>query len=238
MQGTSPINQTGSVDETPLVLLLRRMHRGDEDAATRLWREISPRLIAYAKVVRPLSPTEDAEDLVQKVFCKVLSMRSTKISEVHDVVAFFVVAVRNAATDSRRSEHRKRSFLASVVGRFFGDDINQQAASSANRDQLHPENRDEDKAELLSALGKLDAELRDVVLLKHAAALTFDQVSLALQEPRSTVAAKYQRAMEMLRRQLSTDQQPAAIAESSLVERVATRRQARVSSEAGGATCQ
>ncbi|MFO0857326.1 MAG: sigma-70 family RNA polymerase sigma factor [Phycisphaerales bacterium] len=227
---------TKGVDQTPLVVLLREMHRGDEDAAAKLWRAISPRLIAYARVATNRDGTDDAEDLVQKVFCNVLSMRSSKLSEVHDVFAFFVVSLRRAVIDARRRAARKRTFLSGIFSRFIdsdADDTSFASTVSLPRQQ----SQENDNSELFKALSVIDADLRDIVLLKHVAGLTFEQMSLATNEPRSTVAVKYQRAIVLLRKHLcmETNQvMPAA----PLAERAAVRTQTRISTQAGGAPCQ
>ncbi len=204
-----------AIHETPHVVLLRAMHAGDEDAASHLWKQVSPRLIAYAKALRPAG-SDDADDLVQRVFCRTLSMRRAAISEVHDVLAFFVVAVKRAAMDSTRNERRRQGFFANLVGRTRG---------AANADGLESADlrsgiavgvqEREDRTQLLGAINGLDDDLQDVVLFKHAAGLTFDQIALALQEPRSTVAAKYQRAIALLRKRLAINEQTPGVSESS-----------------------
>ncbi|MCH8271418.1 MAG: hypothetical protein IH985_09460, partial [Planctomycetes bacterium] len=55
----------------------------------------------------------------------------------------------------------------------------------------------------------INQDQREVVLLRHAAGLTFDQIALALDLNRHTAASRYRAAIARLRRELADDN-PAA----------------------------
>lgn len=56
----------------------------------------------------------------------------------------------------------------------------------------------------LAVLDALDEDSRELLILKHAAGLTFDQIALALNQNRNTVAARYRRAADFLRSRADT----------------------------------
>ncbi|MBX9735695.1 MAG: RNA polymerase sigma factor, partial [Phycisphaerales bacterium] len=54
--------------------------------------------------------------------------------------------------------------------------------------------------ELAIWINRLSDDHREVLLLRHVAGLTFDQIAIALDEPRTTGASRYQSALLALRK--------------------------------------
>lgn len=163
----------------PLVQLLLDTHRGRDEAARQAWTTFAPRLIAFAGAIVGRT---DAEDIVQSVFLQVLRLDRRTLGEVRDAHAWLAMLTRRTALNHirgqrregvRRTTHRPEQVAAAPV-----DDA------------------------LAAALDALPRHWREVVVLKHIAGLTFDQISEALHLNRNTAASRYRSALESLRRRL------------------------------------
>jgi len=179
--------------------LLSRTARGDDAAARMLWSVIGPRLVALARgMLRYYGGEAAAMDVVQTVLCRVVGSDRSVIADVDDVAAWLSRGVRNECLNYRRTIDR-RDARESVV------------RDSTVRDSLNPGHTPDPAdsfAQLNDALGKLPENLREILLLKHAAGLTFDQMALSLHENRSTIATRYSKALKLLRE--ATDEKPQA----------------------------
>lgn len=164
--------------------LLVRTRDGDEPAARLLWERHAPGLLALARAVLPRWLA--AEDVVQGVFCRVVGMERRVLAGVEDVRAWLAQSVRREALTAIRAARRERARRgaraagagASGVGAVVGD-------------------------ELRRAVDALPRRLREVVVLKHVAGLTFDQVAAALEMNRNTAAGRYRTAIDLLRESLA-----------------------------------
>jgi RNA polymerase sigma-70 factor, ECF subfamily len=161
--------------------LLLRMHDGHEDAARELWRLATPRLTAYARAIVGSA----AEDVVQAVFITVLQQRRGAIKQVKDPIAWLLVLTRRCALNHLRSSRRHAAGRA-PEGKAVAAGTVAPAVASRNED-LH------------RAMDRLPRRLREVVVLRHMAGLTFDQVATALGDNRNTAAARYREAINRLR---------------------------------------
>lgn len=159
--------------------LLRRMRRGSSAAAKRLWRDLSPGLLAHA---RTILPDADADDAVQQAFCAILDLDRAGAREIEDVRAWLHCVVRTRAVNLLRSERRRRQ-------RERGHDR-----------PLSPAPSNAGIAELIEAL---PTEQREVLVLRLHAGLTFDQIALATNIPRSTLASRHRAALDALRAALA-----------------------------------
>lgn len=159
--------------------LLQLMHKGHESAARELWRRFSPRLLAYARSIVPSA----ADDVVQSVFITILQQPRSVIKQVDDPSAWLLVLTRRCAFNHLRTTRR--------------DLARRQALANIPRESA-PTNSSESDS-LSRALGDLPRRLREVVVLRHIAGLTFDQVATALGANRNTAAARYREAIRRLR---------------------------------------
>jgi len=162
--------------------LLLAMGRGDESAARELHARIGPRLAAYARTF--LRDDALADDAVQRAWMRALTRPASELERIRDAMAWMVRVTRSIAINELR-RHSRAAARDSAQGK------SRPAASS-------PE-LGESLAELHAAVRLLPDDRREVVLLRHVAELTLDQMAEALQENRSTLASRYRAAIEELR---------------------------------------
>jgi RNA polymerase sigma-70 factor (ECF subfamily) len=174
------------------------MRRGDEGAARTLWSAHAPRLTAYAQAILARSDPASAPDIVQQVFLAALRISRAEARAVRDVPAWLLRLTRNLALNRVRSLRRERARLATSRG-----------ALSLHPDQRNPESR----LDLPALIDALPRPLREVVILKHAGGLTFDQMAAALSTNRNTLASRYQKALTLLRERAKADRVPSPIEE-------------------------
>ena len=145
-----------------------------------------------------------AEDAVHDAFARMLRAEQSR-SIQGDRVAYAFASVRNAAIDIMR----KRSELAieamagessdseSIYARFQPD-----AASIPGGPADQSVISAETQSLVRQALSELPDATRQVLTMKLHADLTFEQISQAMNEPLSTVASRYRRALDKLKERL------------------------------------
>lgn len=163
--------------------LLVAMHKGDEPSARELWSRHAAALTAYARAV--LRESGQAEDAVQAVFCRVLELDRGALAGVTDGRAWLMSLVRREALNQLRAQRREQD--------------RRRRASREEAQAPPPAGPDE---ALERAVEALPRRLREVVVLRHRAGLTFDQAAQALGMNRSTIAGRYRQAMAELRSML------------------------------------
>lgn len=159
--------------------LLLGIARGRDDCALELWSRHGAGLTALA---RAIVGHEAANDIVQSALCRILEVSSTRLRTIENVPAWLAILVRHESANYLRSERRRRQ-----------------------RDRLPRGNIAWTKAPaensgLWDSVDRLPRRLREVIVLKLIAGLTFDQLSLAIGLNRNTAAARYRQALESLRR--------------------------------------
>lgn len=172
------------------VQLLVATQRGSESAARELWARQSGAMLAHARSI--LRDSTRAEDAVQQVFCKLLTLDRRTLVQVRDVRAWLAQLVRREALNQLRSTQRETCRANREQQRAFHKQTNEFEPSA-----------DDDAVQ--AALGRLARRLREVVVLRHVAGLTFDQIAMALNVNRNTAAGRYRQAMDRLRAELLTD---------------------------------
>ncbi len=163
--------------------LLLRTHRGCERSALALWSSHAPKLLVFAAAIVGKG---DAEDVVQAVFCGLLDLPRSRITEIRDVPAFLAASTRRAALNSLRLARREQA---------------RREATARTRGLTGPAPEG-----IGEALDRLPRRQREVVVLKHVSGLTFDQMGTALGVPRDTAASRYRAAMAVLRRLLGVEE--------------------------------
>lgn len=166
--------------------LILRTHRGHEASARLLWDRHAPRLIGLARALTRDTSDQAAHDIVQTVFCQILQTPRQSLKQIADVHAYLSRAVRNTALNALRADTRRAARHESLAI----------SSPSGSPDPINV-------ADLDAALSHLDPDHRELVILKHAAGLTFDQLALALDQNRSTIATRYAAAIAQLRDILS-----------------------------------
>ena len=157
--------------------LLIATHKGHGPSARELWGRLSPRLNAYAAAI--VRDRHAAADIVQSVFLQILCQPGHRIRAVTDVPAWLISLTRNAALNHVRSTRRERARLSRI--------------------EPLPASSQTPPADLAGALEALPRRDREILVLKHVAGLTFDQIALALDLNRNTAAARYRSAVAKLR---------------------------------------
>jgi RNA polymerase sigma-70 factor (ECF subfamily) len=173
--------------------LLIGMRRGDEGAARVLWSRFAPRLTAYARAILARHDPASAPDIVQQVFLAVLRAPRREARAIDDPAAWLLRLTRNLALNRVRSLCRERRRMAQLTP---------SAHSSIDARTV--------EADLTALIDTLPRPLREVITLKHTAGLTFDQMAAALAINRNTLAARYHRALTLLRERLEAPAPPPA----------------------------
>lgn len=172
-------NTQHKLDQWLVALILR----GDDAAARQFWARHGPSLLAYAESIRRAG----AEDAVQAVFCRLLTLKARVAIGVADWRAYLATAVRHEVLNRIREERRR-------VSRESG------AATGVRVPATPPP---VEKHRVGAALDCLPRRLREVVVLRHSAGLSFDQIAVALGCNRSTLASRYSSAVRLLKEQLT-----------------------------------
>ncbi len=140
----------------------------------------------YSLALAIVGVREDAEDAVHEAFARLCRMRTNGLA---DPTAYAFAAVRNAALDRLRDSR----VASKMAGSLF-----RSTASPAGDPVTALLDQERDR-QVQAAVEALPAEKREVVVMKLYGQLTFAQIAAVLEEPLSTVATRYQRALEELR---------------------------------------
>lgn len=160
--------------------LVRLIRKGDERAARELWARVGLSLLAVARAV--LRDATAAEDVVQDAMCRLLELPRREVARIAEPRAYLACVVRRLALNEARGEARARKRER---------DTRRELEREATSEGYEAER-------VRRALTSLPDEMAEVLVLRHAAGLTFDQLAAALGENRSTVAGRYRRGVEML----------------------------------------
>lgn len=175
-------------ERTDLELLLGT-HRGDSNAAALLWERFGPRLLGVALAL--LGDRDRAEDAVQQALFGVLRASHSDLSRVADAAAYLIASVRNAAVSEIRNAERRRA-----------RDRTAGSLGAPGPGAAGPPSRPAGMESIDTLVGALPDEQREVVALRHAAGLTFDQIGWCLGISRNTAASRHRLAVASIRRAL------------------------------------
>lgn len=163
------------------------MEEAPRDDIWKDWFQLyGPKLLLCARQwTRTLA---DAEDVVQEAFVRFWRHQRNLPGEP---MALLVTSVRRAAFDlARRDGRRAAREERAALG---GDPV---ALFQA------PLDRDERRAAIEEALGRIPPEQREVLVLKIWGELTFDQIGSELGISPNTAASRYRYALVALRQEL------------------------------------
>jgi len=171
------------IDETDQVLL-RACRRGDDAAARALFLHLGPVLKAVAQaIVRDESLSDDA---VQNAMCRIFGVSTREVDRVENAKAWLIKIVRREAMSILRTD-----------GRALRRNREYESMRAAARESRPP--LQSDLQEIRRYVEQLPRRLAEIIILKHIAAMTFEQIALALSLNRNTAASRYRDAMEALR---------------------------------------
>ncbi len=169
--------------------LLRACRRGDDRAARSLYAHTAHTMHAYALAI--LRDPARADDAVQAVFCKLMALPMRTVRAVEDPIAWLAQLVRREALTTLRAAGRaRRREQATAAGRHAP--LGRPPHDAAPTDDL------------THHIDALPRHLREVVTLRHACGLTFDQIALAANISRSTAASRHRKALDELRERLAS----------------------------------
>lgn len=161
----------------------------------------APRLFGFFR--RDTGRLEDAEDLVQEVFVRLVRM----ISEYRDDGRFDAWIFR-IATNLLRDRFRRAR--CSPAGRSLDDDTSDRLSSAGrlSDESTDPPSRRlealDESSRLETALGCLPEAERMVVLLRHYGGLSFQEIADLMGTPLGTALARAHRGLRKLREWMET----------------------------------
>jgi RNA polymerase sigma-70 factor (ECF subfamily) len=136
----------------------------------------------YAQAV--LAGRADPDDVLQGVFCRVLQLTRSQVMQVADPAAWLAQVTRRQAINELRAQRRESARRDAAPRR-------------VSHDTAHSSD-----AELQAALDALPRRLREIVVLRHVAGLSFDQIQAATGINRNTAASRYQAGVARLQSSL------------------------------------
>ena len=162
--------------------LAARLAEGDEAAFAELYDQCADRL--YRFLVARLGSPENAADVLQEVFLRAVKSRR-QFRKVENPVAYVFQIARNESLRQRKS-------IGKVLSSDILVDVVDESLAGAG-----------DSEAVAAALERLSPEDREVIELKVYAGLTFCEIASMIGRPQGTIATRYRRALESLRRWLS-----------------------------------
>jgi RNA polymerase sigma-70 factor, ECF subfamily len=158
--------------------LAARLARGNEAAFAELYDACADRLHRYL-MVRTGSADAAADAFLRAV------MSRRRFRKVENPIAYLFQIARNEASRAAAKQRRTRieeSLHANELSAATNDATARDVAETAG-----------------AALGRLNADDRELVELKIYASLTFGEIANVTGRPPGTVATQYRRALESLR---------------------------------------
>ncbi len=145
-----------------------------------------------------------AEDLLQEVFLRVI--RASATFQGGSKLSTWIYAIaRNLAIDAlRRAKHRRTESLDGPVGHGDDDARPRELADPAADVEREAGARDLGKR-LEAAIAGLPVDLREVLLMRERAELSFKQIAEAVGIPENTAKSRMRYALERLRAELGED---------------------------------
>ncbi len=172
--------------------MINAIARGDERAFEQLFREMYARLCVYAESL--VRDHEQAEDLVQGVFCDLWEKREKLRIEV-SLSAYLFRAVYHEALNVLKHERVKQEFAR------FVEEHGKQSENNVEEFFLQ-ESRNEVLAEIKRAVDSLPEQCREIFLLSRFAGKKSADIAGLLNISVRTVETQLYRAMRTLRAKL------------------------------------
>lgn len=182
---------------------MARAQQGDRVAYGQLVQTYQDRL--YNAILRIIGDREEARDLTQEVFSRALEKIDGFRGECAPYTWFFKIAVNLSISQLRKLQRRRTFSLDAGDAPSTRED---QAAGLARRvgrtsdDPVHQAQHNEAQQQVLSALGRLDAEYRAILVMRDIEALDYQQMADILSLPLGTLKSRLFRARLALRDEL------------------------------------
>lgn len=137
---------------------------------------------------------EDAEDLVQETFARVL--QKPRLLRSDDDIGYLLRVLRNTFISTRRSAARRPQASAAPEALDYVED----------ETAVHPQARME-LAEVYAAISELPPDFRDAVIAIDVVGLSYRQASQALRVREATITTRLHRGRQRIARKLAADQE-------------------------------
>ncbi len=173
-----------------LETLIRRAQQKDASAFDAVVEIYAPRL--YGFLFRLTGHREDAEDLVQEVFVRLVRMFGQYRHEDRFEPWLFRIASNLARDRFRRI--RRTPPIASLGG---NEEI--QTADEGPARRAKGEDEGEDRERLQAGIDRLPDGEREVILLRHYGELSFAEIAELMDTPLGTALARGHRGLSKLR---------------------------------------
>jgi RNA polymerase sigma-70 factor (ECF subfamily) len=191
MSATSPtIQKFAAVGDCELVT---RAIAGRDDSFEELVRRYQRPLVSY--VYRMTGNYESALDLTQEVFIKVYGSLARYRPEYKFSTWIYRIAHNTAIDHLRRHSTREQELEVATPE---GDTYEKPYASSAPTPEENSV-RAERRAEIEDVIGSLPASYRELIVLRHAHDLSYDEIAEVTGLPLGTVKNRIFRAREAMR---------------------------------------
>ena len=161
---------------------MRRPRRLDPDQAA----EHRPRLYRAARAWT--DSREEAEDLVQETFARVLAR--PRLLHGEGELGYLLRALRNTLISQRRTAGRRPTTAPLIEELAAGGGTQGDPAAAAEVREVH------------AAIAELPEEFRDVLVAVDVAGLSYREAAQALKLPEGTVTSRLFRARDRLARRL------------------------------------
>ncbi|MDQ3908010.1 MAG: sigma-70 family RNA polymerase sigma factor [Acidobacteriota bacterium] len=194
MSALSPaVNRFATLADSDLV---RRAMRGRGDGFEELVRRYQRPIVSY--VYRMTGDYESALDLTQDVFIKVYSSLARYRSEYKFSTWIYRIAHNTAIDHLRRQTTREQELRGTSAE---GTEYERPVASDAPTPEQLSE-RAERRAEIEDVIQQLPPAYRELIVLRHAHDLSYDEIAEVTGLPLGTVKNRIFRAREAMRQPL------------------------------------
>lgn len=183
----------------PFETVLAAAQSGAPWATTTLWREYSPSVAGFARGRGARDPDDLASDVFLAVFEQLKSFTGTE-SEFRSFI--FSIAYRRLV-----DEMRQRGRRGETVEWVPEQDLRSQPSAEDDAAERFSE------ASVQSLLDSLPVDQRNVMMLRIVSDLTVEQIAEVLGKRPGAVKALQRRALESLRKKVSTNPYPFAALE-------------------------
>ena len=174
--------------------LVTRAMAGREDGFEELVRRYQRPIAAY--VYRMVGDYEAALDLTQEVFIKVYNSLQRYRSEFKFSTWIYKIAHNSAVDHLRRSNNREQALVKEFEGEQYDLPFESRRLSPEQESE-----RAERRAEIERVVRQLPSTYRELVQLRHAHDMSYDEIAEVTGLPLGTVKNRLFRAREVLRQQ-------------------------------------
>lgn len=192
------------MDDAALAEVIRRAQQGDAAAFDRLVDAFGHRISGY--LLRLTGSREDAEDLVQEVFVRLVrTIGSYRHDNRFEAWIFRIAA--NLARDRVRRSQRGPKVVPGNGGRLVVTGEEAQEALDRTAEAVDAQLvRGEQIDALNSALERLPVAEREVIMLRHFSQMSFREIAEITGAPLGTALARSHRGLARLREMMTIEE--------------------------------